>query len=331
MLGEQAPSFPDYTISRLDVQEYLPPNHPGSLRVDLQLAIQNKYSLGLSVPSLTFEIMVPNCATGDPPILVGTASSQKIHIKPELDIEVGVLGKIGQLSPSLTSLCPDSHKSPLDALVRDYINGFDTVFWVKCTGFTGFHTPGWARDLMQSIAVPIPLPGHDFQHLLKSFSLSDVHLRLPEGSDEPESPEARPRISAKVLAVVDYPQGIKFAPNVTQVAAMANVYYKERKLGELDLSKWQEATSTRNSSHSGQDSVLLVESSVQDAPLEVTDGEVLGAVIQKLLFEKEDVHLLVEAKVDVALKTPVGQFVVREIPANGTIPIARRQSPILGS
>lgn len=324
VLGGKAPSLPKYAISRFDIHEKPSSGHKRYLEAGLELSVENRYAIDLAVPSLGYEIMIKNCALTDPLIPVGTAITRTMHITPKSDLKINVIGKIGHLPSSLTSSCPNSDKSPLDMLVRNYISGLDTTIYVRCSGFIGSDTPSWAKDLMDNIIVPVPFPARSSQHLLRSFSLANVHLKLPENSGQPGSPETMPQVSAEILAFVNVPKEMKFTLNVTRVAAKANVFFEQRRLGELDLSKWQKATASRNDSDPSSDSVLLVKATVTDAPLEVTDDQVLEEAIQRLLFNRSTVDLLIEASVDVELDSPVGQFIVRHIPANGTIAIKRK-------
>ena len=67
---------------------------------------------------------------------------------------------------------------------------------------------------------------------------------------------------------------------------------------------------------------LLVQANIEKAPLEITDTDVFSEVIQALIGGK-GVTLDITAAVDVGVDTPVGKFDVREIPAQGVVPIKR--------
>lgn len=105
--------------------------------------------------------------------------------------------------------------------------------------------------------------------------------------------------------------------------ADSDVYYKEKKLGELDLSTWQHANSTRTVLPNEDQEGLLVQSIVKDAPLDITDDDAFADMVQALVFRTNPVVLGVKAKVDVETKTVLGKFVVRDIPAKGKVFVKR--------
>jgi hypothetical protein len=69
--------------------------------------------------------------------------------------------------------------------------------------------------------------------------------------------------------------------------------------------------------------MLKIQSRINDAPLDVTDPDVLTDVIQALLFGGRQVILGVEALVDVRVETILGELVVKAVPAKGKIPVNR--------
>ena len=103
------------------------------------------------------------------------------------------------------------------------------------------------------------------------------------------------------------------------------MFYKGRKLGNLDLHKWQPASSKRIEPISHEDGpTLKVESVVNNAPLNITDDDVFTDVLQALLFGSSGVTLHIKAAVDVETQTALGAFTVRKIPAEGEVPVQRR-------
>ena len=111
---------------------------------------------------------------------------------------------------------------------------------------------------------------------------------------------------------------MNFELNVDQVKADADVFYHGKKLGKLDLHKWQKARSSNvNDTERGPE--LLIESEVKNAPLEITDDDLFTEIIQSLVFAGKGVVLDVKAAVDVHTATALGKFVVRDIPAAGKV------------
>ena len=184
--------------------------------------------------------------------------------------------------------------------------------------------------MISDIIVPVPVPGKTFGHLIKNFSLTDTHFSLPDPWAQPDTPESKPRITANIRALVRLPQEMNFDISANRVRADADVYYKGSKFGNLDLSEWQKANSKRieRDGNSGDDSeadgpYLLVESSVDNAPLNITDDDVFTDVVQSLIFAHKTTMLDIKADIDVEVGTALGEFKVRRIPAEGRIPIKR--------
>jgi hypothetical protein len=183
-------------------------------------------------------------------------------------------------------------------------------------------TPAWLAEILSSIAVPVPFPGRSFDNLIRSFSLTDVQFKLPEPGEE-EGRWSNPQVSGNILVVAGLPSEMNFALNVTAVRADADVFYRGDKLGELNLKKWNRARSTQIPATDDNEATLKIESRIDDAPLNVTDSDILTDVIQDLLFGGKEVLLDVKALVNVKVQTALGELVVKSVPAEGQIPVPR--------
>ena len=300
------------------------PGEGKGMAADVSLALSNDYyPITLTIPPLNFDILVQGCSPGEPYIMLADATTGKIQVQPKQDVGVDVGGIIRELPDTLIQTCPDSAKSPMDALLGNYMNGKETTVYVRGSESPAPDTPEWITELMRSIVVPLPFPGHTFENLIRNFSLADVHLGLPSPFAEPDAPEAQPRISAVVKALVGLPEEMDFPIDVSRVRADADVYYMGDKLGELDLKRWQKANATCIEAHGNSTAGLAVESIVKDAPLHITDNEVFAGLVQALVFGGKSLVLGVKANVDVETVTALGQFVVREIPAEGKVFVKR--------
>ena len=293
------------------------------MAADVSITMKNDYPITFAVPPLGFDILVPGCAPESDYIVIANATTGKIQVFPNQDLNVTVSGIIHQLPDTLTTVCPDKKTSPLDILLGDYIHGVDSTIFVRGADTPVGDTPSWISELIKSVIVPLPFPGHPFDNLMRDFSMKNVHLSLPDPFAEPGSPEAQPQISATVEALVNLPKEMNFPVSISHVRADAEVFYHGRKLGVLDLHKWQEANSTQVEPQGDGQPGLLVESIVDKAPLDITDGDVFSDVVQALLFGGQNVVLGVKANVDVETETVLGKFVIREIPAQGKVPIKR--------
>ena len=295
-----------------------------AMAADVSLTLVNDYyPVTFDVPPLAFDILVQGCFPTEPYILLAEATSDDIQVRPKKDVTVDVGGIVRRLPDTLTQICPQSLKSPIDVLLGNYMSGKEATIYVRGSDAPSPATPEWIAELMKSVTVPLPFPGHTFDSLIRNFSLADVHFGLPSPFAEPDSPEAQPSVSAVVKALVGLPEEINFPIDVSQVRADAEIFYEKRKLGELDLREWQKANSTLVEAHGQSPGGLAVESIVKDAPLKITNNEVFADLVQALVFGGKALILGIKASVDVETETALGKFVVRDIPAEGKVFVRR--------
>ncbi|KAI4258465.1 MAG: hypothetical protein LQ352_001216 [Teloschistes flavicans] len=317
--SNQIPVIPQYKIGRLQFAEAELNGEKGML-ADVLLTVRNDFPVEFEVPRLGFDILVPGCLTNDNFLVLAEATTAEIPIKPKSNVHVTVSGFARQLPKTLITACPDTQTSPLDRLLRSYVEGRETLVYVRGSSAPSSDTPEWITDFMRDVVVPVPFPGHEFKDLIRNFTLANVHFGLPDPFADQKSPNSKPRISAIVKALIGLPEEIKFPIDVARVRADSDVFFEGKKLGDLDLSRWQHANSTRMAlpEDHGEEG-LLVQSIVKDAPLEITDDDVFADVVQALLFGEKPVILGVRAKVDVETETVLGKFVVRGVPAQGKV------------
>ncbi|KAL8930212.1 MAG: hypothetical protein Q9208_000829 [Pyrenodesmia sp. 3 TL-2023] len=335
--ANQIPIMPKYQIGHLGFSEGERDGAKGML-ANVSLSLKNDYPVDFELPKFRFDILVPGCLADADFLVLAEATTAKAKVRPKTEVNVDVSGFVRELPKILITACPDTNTSPIDRLLGSYIEGKDTQIYVRGSSRPSSSTPKWITDFMKDVVVPVPFPGHEFKDLIRNFTLADVHFGLPDPFAAPKSPSSKPRISAVVRALIGLPEEIKFPIDVVQVRADSDVYYKKKKLGELDLSKWQHANSTRTIIPNEDQEGLLVQSIVKDAPLNITDDDVFTDVVQALIFGGKPVVLGVQAKVDVETETVLGKFIVRYIPAKGKVfvkPVSRDDmatfSPKVGS
>ncbi|EGP82897.1 uncharacterized protein MYCGRDRAFT_77372 [Zymoseptoria tritici IPO323] len=317
--NDDIPEIPKYKVKKLNFREVELPNSKG-MAADVSLKVQNKYPVEFTIPPLGFGILVDNCKKSDPYIMLASAITKDIGIQPKKDVVANVTGIVRQLPAVLTQDCPGSSKSPLDNLLEGYLNGDETTIYVRGSDSPSEDTPKWITDLISDITVPVPVPGRTFGHLIKNFTIVDTHFSLPSPWAEPGTPESNPRISGNVAVLVNLPEEMNFNISVGRVRADADVYYKGKKLGRLDLDKWQPAHSNRL--EDTEDGPLLrVESAIKNAPLLIEDEDVFADVVQALIFSGKSITMKIKAAVDVQVETALGEFAVRKIPAEGEVPV----------
>jgi hypothetical protein len=315
--------MPAYNISKLNFREIVVPDGPGGIAAEVALAVTNDYPLDFEIPPLGFAILVPACESSDPLIMLADATTDSLHVEPKSDLHVNVTGFIRRLPETVVKACPGKGVSPLDVLLGDYIHGQDATVYVRGSDSPSMDTPTWMTDLIRDITVPVQFPGKEFGHLIKNFSMEDVHFSLPDFAAEPDTPEASPRITATIQALISLPEEMSFNIDVSRVRATADIFYKHKKLGYLDLQRWQKATSKATDALDTDGPELLVQSKITKAPITITDEDVFGEVIGALMTGQSGIKMNVKADVDVELKTALGQFVVRHIPAEGEVPVER--------
>lgn len=323
LIGQDLPAVPKYNITKLNFHEVELPDGERGMAADVSLALTNEYPVRFTIPPLGFDILVQGCSSDQPYLRLADATTEEIEVQPKKDIEVQVGGILRKLPENLLAMCPQTQKSPLDALLGEYIRGEETTIYVRGSSSPPSNTPDWVTALIQSITVPVPFPGKSFENLIRNFSLADVHFTLPDPFANPDEPGASPKISATVKALVGLPKEMNFPIDVSRVRADADVYYHQKKLGHLDLNEWQKANTTRIEEHDDIEAGLAVESIVKNAPLTITDDDVFADVVKDLVFGGKPVVLGVKADVDVETETALGKFVVREIPAEGKVFVKR--------
>ncbi|TKA82321.1 hypothetical protein B0A55_01465 [Friedmanniomyces simplex] len=321
--NKDIPSIPAYKIKKLNVRDVELPHGGTGMAADVSLTVKNDYPIDFTAPPLAFNILVDGCQKTDPYIKLADAETHELHIQPKQQVELNVTGVAHHLPNILTQDCPGSNKSPLDTILGKYIHGEENTIYVQGSSSPQLHTPKWVTDLISDITVPVPLPGKTFGHLIRNFSFTDTHFSLPDPFAEPNTPASNPRISANVKALIALPEEMNFNLSVSRVRADATIFYHGKKLGNLDLHKWQAARSTRVENEDAKDStpLLMVQSAVKNAPIDITDDDVFTDVLQDLLFGGKEVMMHIQADVDVAVDSALGELVVRRIPAEGQVPV----------
>lgn len=310
------PALPKISVTKLNAHDA----NEGALAVDVLLATLFDSPVAVTIPALGFEVMVPNCSPGDPPIMVAEARTAEIQIHPEALTSVSVDGLVRSLPDELTTTCPGRKGSPLDFLVSSYVQGNKTTIFVRGADAALPETPEWIADFLRNTTVPLSFSGHALDNLVKNFTMTDTHFSLPDPFAEPDTPESRPTVSGLVKVLIGLPKQMNLSVDVPRVKAVATVYYEGKELGMLNIDEWQDANSTRVEDQDGS-AALLVQSPIENAPLEVTDDGLLAQLLQEMLFGSKAVVLHVAATVDTKVSTGLGRFAVRGIPAEGNVPV----------
>jgi hypothetical protein len=143
------------------------------MAADVSLSLVNSYPVKLTIPPMSFDILVPNCGLDQDYIRLADATTDVVDIEPYADVDVNVGGIVRELPKMLIKTCPHSDSSPLDLLLSDYIHGNDTTMFVRGSSLPSPETPEWISALAASVTVPVPFPGKAFDKLIRSFSLTE--------------------------------------------------------------------------------------------------------------------------------------------------------------
>ncbi|KAJ5281552.1 hypothetical protein N7478_006924 [Penicillium angulare] len=311
------PPLPDIKVVQLNVHD----GENRTMEVDASLNAMLHSPVSLTIPALGFEILVPNCSPGDPYILAANAETGAINIERNEVTNVNFTGVVKRLPDELVTACPGEEASPLDFLVSSYIKGLETTLYIRgADAPSSSEAPDWMVDLLRSVTIPLPFTNTALDNLVKNFTMSDTHFSLPNPFAEPGSPDAQPTVSGVVNVLISLPEEMNLSVEVPRVRALTDVYYLGEQLGNLNIDKWQDANSTIVEDIDG-DSALLVKFDIEDAPLQVTDNDLLSKLVQDMLFGSKAIILHVAANVDAKVSTGLGRFAIRGIPADGDVPV----------
>ncbi|KAF3214304.1 hypothetical protein TWF191_009818 [Orbilia oligospora] len=313
------PSLPALALSRLNLAEVHLPNQV-ALGANVTVEVENRYPINFSIPPLGFSVLLRSCEQDF--IEIAIAKTSTVNIQPLKPLVIDVTGIIRSIPFALIEVCPGTGTSPLDDLLERYVHGLAATAYIR--GLPSDEQepglPAWLEELLGSVTLPVPVPAGDaLKDILKSFSLNDVKFQLPDPDADPDSPEASPRLSATVQAIIALPQEMNAPLDVSKVIANADVFYQGRKLGEFHVPKWAPATTIqREETHD-----LEVNARVENVPLKITDTDVFSEVVQKIIFGgSSGAKLQADGTADVKVGiASLGAFVIRGIPAKGDIVI----------
>ncbi|KID91527.1 pre-rRNA processing protein [Metarhizium guizhouense ARSEF 977] len=320
--ANELPSMPEYTMQSLVFHD-VPTGDNGQMGVgaNVSMTAYNEFPIDLTIPSLGFEVLVPNCNLSQLNIKIATAATSAIDVHAKSNVTVEAEGIIRELPESLTKACPPSEFSPLDNFMKRYLHGEDAEVFVRGKAPEGGDLPGWIGEFIESITVPVQFPGRSLDNFLRNFSLDDVDFKLPSPFADPSDADSKPRVSGTVLILAAIPADLDINIEVTSLRANGDLLYKGTKFGELHVDEWQKATSNMIHNPGDGEDLLKVVSRIVDTPIDITDSDTFSNIIQELLFGDEDIILDVNSTVDVKVSTVLGNLVIRRVPAAGKVPV----------
>ncbi|KOS23229.1 hypothetical protein ESCO_003583 [Escovopsis weberi] len=336
--AKDIPTIPDYDIGQIKIRD-VPLGGGGRMAVgaNVSLIVYNDYPVSLTLPSLGFDILVPNCDASEAHIKVASATTGSVPVQPHVNVTVDAFGLIKGLPESLVRACPESDMSPLDVFMKEYLHGGNARVFVRGQQSGDIGVPDWIGSILASTAVPIDLPGRSFDNAIRNISVSNIDFKLPSPFADPDTPQGKTQVSGTLQVLAAVPRDLQLGMDVNGLQASSDVFYQGKKFGELNVRSWQKAESERlpGGDDDGNDDddvgdLMMITSRLSQVPLDITDGDVFSDVVQQLLFGDADLLLDISSLVDARVSTAIGALVVKEIPARGKMPIKHIPRELFG-
>lgn len=307
------PGLPKYKIDHFNVEETHIDNK-SVVVANVTVVVQNPYPVGFEAPPLGFVAYLPGCEAGSL-LQLAAARSSTISIKPNRNINIDISATIQALSTNLTTICSDSQLSPLDVFLGNYLHGGDSTVYVSGDGANPFNkSPQWLVEFLHSVNLPVPLPGRNFDNVIRSFGLSHVNFKMPGGSGDPD--DIFPQLSATVEIMIALPEDMNMPINIVRLKATSKISYQGKEFGMLDVKDWIPARSKRIL----KENLLRVEGDLKDAPINITDYDVFQRVARKIFSGGgKGMVLGIDGNADADIVIGLGQFAIQKIPAHGNI------------
>ncbi|RKF80669.1 putative pre-rrna processing protein [Golovinomyces cichoracearum] len=319
--GKELPTIPRSYVDTINFREDTTPTYGNhTLVADVSIFIENSQPVEIEVPALDFQVLVHGCVAANL-IEIASAVTSSTRFHPYSGAHLNVSGTVRDLPKSLVEPCPDSDLSPLDVLISDHIHGKNTTVFIRGSESPNHGMPDWISKILSKITVPIIIPGHQYDGFAKNFSLTNTEFSLPDFFAEPGSDRSYSHLSGKIIASVKIPQEINLNISVTELRAFINVLFKGMKFGEVNLDKWQKVECKIIEEQKDAGRFLKLQTLLRNAPVKITDDSVFAKFVESLLTEKEAIMIGIEALVDAQVSSVLGKILVKDIPAEGTVPI----------
>ena len=311
MLGN-APTLPEYTVNKLNVVD-----QPGQGTLMTASAdIVNPYAMTLDVPALDWKVFVPGCTPSER-IRLTNARTGRLSIRDGKNITVEVSSSISSLPQALLDPCRDATPSPLEAFFQAFLDPKQNTTVFISGASHAISLPKWLPDILSSLIVPVPVPHFDTNttDLISAIHCSEMKVTFPSPWAPPGTPQAQPRVSGLIEAVIRPPKEAEnVAINVTAVKTDVYLFDEGAKFGRIVVPEWSPATTERKAK-------IHVKARVAEVPIEVLDPVIFQRVMTKVLRGGGTVEIEVEGTVDTQVSVLVGDFAIRGIPVKGIVEV----------
>jgi hypothetical protein len=278
--------------------------------------VVNTYPVTLDIPALAWKVLVPGCTPANRIRLTDT-NTGALSIRPGKNITIDISSTISSLPPVLLDPCTGGTPSPLEVLFQALLDSKqNTNIFISGSHQTS-PLPKWLPDILSSLTIPIPLPHLDANtsELISAIHCSEMKFTFPSPWAPPGTPDALPKVSGLIEAVIRPPKGTEdVSINVTAVRADVYLFDKGAKFGRIVVPEWSPATTLRTT-------LIHVKARVAEVPIEVLDPIVFQRVMTRVLRGGGTVEIGVEGTVDSQVSVLVGEFPVRGIPVKGVVEV----------
>jgi hypothetical protein len=303
--------LPEYSVSAIQVVD-----DPGvGTSVMATADVVNPYPVAVDVPRLGWTVFVAGCSPNDT-IRLTNAETGPISVRAGHNITVNVTSTVSSIAEELSRPCGDG-PSPLEILFQSVLDPTQNTTVLISGNHESTTLPSWIPDILSSIKLPIPIPNLDTNtsDLISAIHVSEMKITLPPPWAPPGTPHSQPKVSGVIEAIIRPPkEAANVSINVTAVRADILLFDEGKKFGRVVVPVWSPAKTI-------QKSKIHVIARVAEVPIEVLDPIVFQRVMGKVLQGRGTVEIGVDGTVDAKVSVLVGDFVVRGIPAQGTVEV----------
>ena len=207
-----------------------------------------------------------------------------------------------------SSKCKNEKFSALDKFVEDLRYNDRVVFDLR-----GKSLPGFSDEVSQAfrkISIPIDIPlnlTEKTANLVKNVTMTDLHFRLQD---------LQTPIVSGILNVWADLQGLEIDDTgVNALKGNANLKYQGDKFGQIVIGNWRNATTTIFHPETGK-TLAFISSELKDMVIDITDSSVFNSLIMQAMQDGQS-EIFIDALVDLKMQSPVGNFVIQDIPGSG--------------
>lgn len=293
--------------------------------IDLSTYIQAdyKYPVEADVPELNWKVKIPGCSTDDinSALTVCKCKTDKTHLKPYSSVNISASSGLSTVPTELTEPCDIGQKSPLDNFISRYFKGLPNDIVITGDDEQSADIPDWFSEILKGINFTFQFNGKkEDDEIIKDIAFRDFRLHMFDMKEGDSN--NNPRVSAVVTVIIETPQTIDIGSevplSVANAKGVADLFSKQhKKFAEINIPDWVPCKTTMTGKNT-----YKVEFAIENSPVNVTDESVFSQVMRQVVFRGSS-PVRIESLIDAQVHTPVGDFELTEISANGNTVLKR--------